>query len=337
MRRMSSLPIVQHCPRADTIANDVETANAARSTIFHAYCESGQWPDTSSLEEVDLKEIQQWTVPTNYILERGGKEYELRYSKSVKEHRVSLDAEFNYVPTNGESPEQISKLYSSIITSGSFDMGYYFPDDGLVVVEDIKSSIFAVKARCESLQLHAYAIGYAKELGAKAYCVGIWDASQGKHYFGPVIEVDSFEYEEYCERIRQAALNTGENFIKGTHWSQCWVRTNCSAHLEGVPDTDAYRIMRAGADAGHVRLAMVEAKRLEDQSKKLFDAIKAHITQHGAIDSEDGRQQYGPIITSGRKSLDKKAVQKALGVKDLNGFNKQGKDISTFRWYNRRD
>jgi hypothetical protein len=196
--------------------------------------------------------------------------------------------------------------------------------------------VFAVRSRTESLQLHAYGIGYALEKGAERYVVGIWDASQGMHYFGDVVELDSFEYEEYCTRIERASTNESENFIKGSHCSQCWVRSNCPAHLDGTPEQEAYKALRPGAKESEVRLALVEAKRLEDQSEKLKDAVKAWINLHGHIKSEDGSQQYGPILSGGRKSLDKEAVKRALGVKDLSKFQKKGKDISSFRWVNRK-
>lgn len=318
----------------DQIGRDVETTNAMRSTIFHNYCATGEWIDADKIPEGDLEEIKKWHVPSN-VESHGGTT--LKYSEAEKEGRVSLDEQFNYIETEeGIEPHQVADKYPNIVTSGSFDMAWYFPQYSLVIVIDIKSSIFAVKNRCESLQLNAYGIGYAGKKKAKKYAVGIFDAQQGKYYIGPIIEVDSFECEEYQERILYAARQTGDQYVKGTHCSQCWSRSSCKAHLEGVSDSAINRVMRVGATEQDVLAALVEAKRLQDQSEKLVDAAKSWINQHGSINSEDGRMKYGPVTTSGRKSLDQSAVSKALGVKNLSKYMKEGRDFSSFRWTNNK-
>lgn len=330
----------------DKLARDVESTNALRSTKFHEYCATGEWPDLSMLEEADVEEIQKWKFPTSIIMKEldipgkspGKNAVMCEYGKSDKEGRVSLDEDFNFVETKqGLSPVEIGEQYPNVLVSGSFDMAWHFPEHSLVIVEDIKSSIFAVKARTESLQLHAYGIAYAKKMGADRYIVGIWDASEGRHYFGQVVELDSFECEEYCARIEKAAKHVGENYVQGTHCSQCWVRSSCPSHLAGVPDSDAYRVMRAGATESDARAAMVEAKRLTDQSQKLSNAVKSWVKAHGYIRSEDGRMRYGLTLSSGRKSLDQAAVKRALGVKSLDDFMKEGRDFSTSRWSNIKD
>ena len=105
---------------------------------------------------------------------------------------------------------------------------------------------------------------------------------------------------------------------------------------DGLPAGDLGRI---GVAIAHgkpdVIYALVEAKRLEDQSKVLADAAKNWINLHGPCPSEDGSKKYGAIVSGGRKSLDREAVKRALGVKDLSGFQKVGKEITSFRWTNR--
>lgn len=339
MRRISSLPTSEFCGMVDKIGVNVESVNALRSTCFHSFCETGKWPDqVKNLPEVDFDEIKKWKKPTPLnltpLLPEGSNNVTLFYQNAAKEVRVSLDSGFNFIETEpGLSPGEIDQKYPNIMVSGTMDMGWHIPSLDLVVVSDIKSSIFAVKQRCKSLQLHAYGIGFAKALKVSKYVVGIWDACDGKHYIDDsIVELDSWESEEYKSRIQTAAKNEG-NFVKGTHCGGCWKRDSCSAHLVEVPDNDQFKSVFDGtAKESDIRNALVAIKQLKSRAEKLDEACKSWAERRGPVRSEDGLKEWTCGLRSGRKSLDQKAVEKEFG--SLDRFMKQGNDFAVWDWRN---
>jgi hypothetical protein len=337
MKRISSLPVAEYCAMSDKIGVDVASVNAARSTCFHSFAETGRWPESvNNLPEQDFAEIQRWKVPTVYVHKDGETLYRLDYKDSVKETRVSLDKDFEFVETREDiKPHEIADEYPNVMCSGTADMAWHLPSLDLVVVEDIKSSLFSVKAREKSLQLHAYGIAFAKKVGAKRYKVGIWDATDGKHFMGDVIALDSWECETFKERIRTASLNDGNEYTTGTHCGGCWKRDNCSAHLVDVGEANQFsKVLGPNPSESDVRQAMVAAKGLETLSKKVLDICKSWAERHGGVRSEDGLKVFKPILRSGRTSLDKGAIMTKLGLDSLDEFEKRGEDFVAFDWVN---
>jgi hypothetical protein len=51
--------------------------------------------------------------------------------------------------------------------------------------------------------------------------------------------------------------------------------------------------------------------------------------------SEDGKKHYRVEMRAGKDSLDKDAVQQALGVQNLNDYMKKGKEYPVFDWRKR--
>jgi hypothetical protein len=337
MKRISSLPVAEYCAMADKLGTDVASVNAARSTCFHSYAETGRWPESvNNLPEQDFAEIQRWKVPSVYIHKDGETINRLLYKDAIKETRVSLDKDFNFVETrDGILPGEIENEYPNVMCSGTADMAWHIPALNLVVVEDIKSSVFAVKAREKSLQLHAYGIAFAKKVGAKRYKVGIWDATDGKHFMGEVISLDSWECEEYKERIRTAANNIGDSYTTGTHCGGCWKRDNCSAHLVDVGGNNQFAaVLGPNPTENDVRSAMIAAKGLETLSKKVMDICKSWAERHGGVRSEDGLKIFKPALRSGKTSLDKGAIMAELGLTSLEKFETQGNEFLVYDWVN---
>jgi CRISPR/Cas system-associated exonuclease Cas4 (RecB family) len=337
MKRISSLPVAEYCAMADKIGADVASVNAARSTCFHAYCETGRWPESvNNLPEQDFAEIQRWKKPTVLVHKDGDNLVRLEYKDSIKETRVSLDKDFNFVETrDGILPGEIENEYPNVMCSGTADMAWHIPSLNLVVVEDIKSSVFAVKSREKSLQLHAYGIAFAKKLGAKYYKVGIWDATDGKHYMGTVIDVDSWECEEYKERIRTACNNVGDKFTTGTHCGGCWKREICPSHIVKLPDDSQFaKVFGPNPTVEDIRQALVEVNKAKTILKKVTDIAEGWADRHGGIPSEDGSKIFKARLRSGRTSLDKGAIMSELGLNSLDKFEKQGNDYAAYDWYN---
>ncbi len=340
MRRISSLPVAEFCSAADTIGANIESTNALRSTIFHKYCETGVWDDAiKRLPPSDVEEIEKWKVPTPLHTFVDGKKLKLDYKDAVKEVRVSLDKDFNFVELpEGIKPDDIQSQFPNVLCSGTLDIGWDLPELGLVVISDIKSSIFAVKARCKSLQLHGYGIGLAKKLGRPRYLVGVWDANDGKHYVDDtVISLDSFEYEEYKGRIKTASENRVGSFVKGTHCSGCWKRDACPAHLVDVPDSEFASLFNGTATEADVRAALIAAKAMKDKYEKVKDICESWVQRHGPVRSEDGLKVWQPFLRNGRKSLDTSAVAAKLEVDNLDAFMKAGQPYQIYDWVNKKD
>jgi hypothetical protein len=339
MKRISSLPVAEYCAMSDKIGVDVASVNAARSTCFHSFAETGRWPESvNNLPEQDFAEIQRWKVPTVLVHKDGDNLVRLDYKDSIKETRVSLDKNFNFVETrDGVLPGEIENEYPNVMCSGTADMAWHIPSLNLVVVEDIKSSVFAVKSREKSLQLHAYGIAFAKKLGARYYKVGIWDATDGKHYMGTVIDVDSWECEEYKERIRVASNNNGDSFTTGTHCGGCWKRDICPSHLVKLSGESAFaKVFGPNPTAEDIRTAMIAVKENESINKKVMDIAKSWADRHGGIPSEDGTKLFKARLRSGKKSLNTELVREQLGLDSLEKFMKQGEEYPAYDWYSQK-
>jgi hypothetical protein len=321
----------------DKIGLDVETTQSSRSTVFHAYCDTGKWPDgLRSLPEADREEIGGWKVPMPFVYKVGNVTHALPYSSAYRETRVALDKDFNAVIVDKDIPQsEIAAVHPEVMVVGHLDMAWVVDD--LVIICDIKSSIFAVKDRCDSLQLHGYGMGLAVLLNKPRYLTSIWDASDGRYYvnFNGAMELDSFEAEEIKDRIRRASEDREGGFRTGTHCSGCWKRSHCPAHLVDVPEGDFKALLSGQATQKDVREALVKLKQIGDLTNRVGQSVKDWVSQHGPVLSEDGKKHYRVEMRAGKDSLDKDAVQKALGVENLNDYMKKGKEYPVFDWRKR--
>ena len=342
MKRISSLPVLQYCPGSDKVGAGNESIRAKRSTVFHKYCETGKWPkEINRLPPEDVEEIRRWKVPTKHKLTRGDFSMEIDYEKSTKELVVAIDKDFNFVDVDPSVPpdDTFRSKYPNVIVRGSLDFGFHFPSFGLVVVVDVKSSIYAVKDMDKSLQLHGYGIGYAKKMGATRYLVGIWDASDGKYYFAnDIIEVDSFEYEAYKNDIIQISQQTEENLVTGQHCSGCWDRFSCPSHVLSSVDADKpeLRLLTGKASESDVLESLQVAVRLKDRVKLIEDAAKAWANIKGPVLDHKTNKVWGPVLKRGKKSLDQERVMNDLGVSSLDSYMSVGNSYNQYQWKNNK-
>lgn len=337
MRRISSLPTAEFCPRVDKIGLEVESTQAARSTVFHAYCDSGVWPaDIATLPEADREEIQKWKVPTPFRYQHGDVTHMLQYKNAYREWRVAVDSDFNKVEVPIDVPQgDIERLYPQVMICGHLDMAWLLPEHDLIIVCDIKSSIFAVKEKHRSLQLQGYGLAACAMTGIGRYLTSIWDAAEGKYHVAPeVIEADGFEAADIRARIRVAAADRDGAFRTGTHCSSCWKRSQCPAHLVNVPEGEFKAILSGQATERDVREALVQLRKLEDLSKAVRKSCHSWVEQHGPVRSEDGSKRYQCSLRQGRMGLDEKKVANALGVEDLEQFKTRGGEYPVFDWRN---
>jgi hypothetical protein len=337
MRRISSLPTSEFCPRVDKIGQDVESTQSARSTVFHAYCDTGKWPDAlRALPEADREEITGWHVPMPFVYKAGGDvTHALQYRSAFREIRVALDKDFHAVRIPDEvQQDEIATKHPEVMVVGHLDMAWVVND--LVIVCDIKSSIFAVKDRCESLQLHGYGMALAIFLNKPRYLTAIWDAMDGRYYVNNhAVELDSFEAEELKDRISRASEERDGGFVTGSHCSGCWKRSHCSAHLVDVPEGDFKAVLSGQATQKDVREAIVKRRSLTDLSTTVDAAIKAWVKQHGPVLSEDGKKHYRCEMRPNNPTLDKSAVARDLGLDDLGKYITRRGEHEHFDWRKR--
>lgn len=332
MRRMSSLPVLEYCGRSDTLGVGVDTSNAFRSTCFHKFCETGVWPDeTKKLSEQDLQEVRRWKKPKPFVFE--ALKINLKYEDADKEQILGLTPDFTFLPLDSKLTQEQLQAIPNLMTAGHLDMAWDVSFWDLVVISDIKSSIFAVKDKCESLQLHAYGLAYALMKGRSKYITGIWDASEGKHYYGKVTETNTFDFEAIKERIRTACNNNSDNYTKGTHCGSCWKRDSCPAHLVDLGDENRFsKLFNGEATEADIRQALVDVKGLGELANKVTEACRDWANRHGPVRSEDGRKQWSAALRSGRKSLDTDRVMLDLGVESLDRYMKEGDEYKVFDW-----
>lgn len=336
MRRISSLPTAEFCPRVDRIGQDVESTQSARSTAFHAYCDTGVWPKSvENLPEVDREEIQKWMVPIPFNLKLGDVTHMLRYQTATREQVVALDWSFEHVEIDPTVPQaDIAAKYPQVMIVGHLDMAWDRPDLDLVIVCDIKSSIYAVKDRCDSLQLHGYGLALAKKLGRSRYVTAIWDATDGEYCVRQeAIDIDGFEAEDVRARIKKAATERDGAFLTGSHCGGCWKRTSCPAHIGDLnPESEFFNVLAGTATEAEVREALVKIKQNGDTANKVAEAIKGWVQRRGPVRSEDGSKEYRCSMRAGKESLDKAAVERALGDPGLKSYMKKGREFPVFDW-----
>ena len=339
MRRMSSLPTAEFCPGVDTIGQKVESTSSARGTVFHHFCATGEWPpEFRELPESDQAKIREWHVPHPFPYTADGVTYQLAYESAIKEEIVALDKDFEYVEVDPACPqEEIARHYPNVMVCGHLDMCWPLPERDLVLVMDIKSTIYAVPERTESLQLHGYGMGAAKRFGVNRYVTGIWDATDGRYLVRPgAVELDGFEAEDIRTRIIAASADRGNALRVGPYCGSCWKRRACPAHLV-VPEESEFRSLIDGSATGdEVREAMVKLKRLEDVGEAAWAAVRAWVNANGPVPSEDGSKQYRYVISKGRSSQDNAAIARALGLENLNSFQREGKTYEKLQWVNRK-
>jgi hypothetical protein len=337
MRRISSLPTAEFCPKVDKIGLDVESTQSARSTIFHAYCDTGVWPaEIVNLPEADREEIQKWKVPMPFIYKVGDVTHALQYKNAFREWRVAVDKDFQAVEVPIDVPQNdIERLYPQVMICGHLDMAWVLPEYDLIIVCDIKSSIFAVKEGHRSLQLQGYGLAACAATGIGRYLTAIWDASDGQYYVAKeAIEADGFEAADIRSRIRIASEDRDGAFRTGTHCSGCWKRSQCPAHLVNVPEGEFKAVLSGQATEADIRRALVAKKQIEDLKGAVDNAIKSWVEQHGPVRSEDGRKHYRCELRKGKPKLDEKKVANALGVETLEDYKTRGGEYPVFDWRN---
>lgn len=330
--RMSSLPISRYCGHAPVLgAKGSSGRPAMMGRAFHASC-AGE-PDASALlarlTDKEAEEIAQWHRPADVTVG----DTVLRYEDAQKEVEVALDADGMYTPDA-----------SKALTIGHVDFVWVvtLPDGTrCAFVADIKRSSWTVSDGAASLQLSAYGYACATKYECDFFVVGIWAATEGEWIWADAM-VDMFSEGPGVWDLIRFAATTPDEAITGTHCTGCWDRSRCHAHLLPAqfaadnPDSALAQFAEGGAgitsqDDARRALGLVSAMKAIVEVAE--GAMKNWARREGGILSTDGEKRYLPVLTRGRVSLNRSALEgDHPGL--LKQYEKRGPDFETYRWLN---
>jgi len=328
MTRMSSLPIAERCGAAAGLsARHGSGRPAAMSRAFHALC--AEDPQAfrlfAALAPIEKEEVNGWKRPADVTVNGW---CVLDYASAVKELEVGLDCWGDYVDPKVDD-----------FCPGHLDFAWLREIEGVRVafVADIKKSVWTTPDGPDSLQIHAYGRAFAKKVGAHAYCVGIWAATEAKWLWDTeIIQLDGPKANELLDRILFAAANSGEAST-GPHCRQCYARLHCDEYL--LPAVTQQALVRkavqdgvfgetATVDADDAAAMLDWAERAKDLAKFVNDNLRERVRRgEVVIEDEDGRV-WAPITKPGKVSVDMDVLKAMGGESAL----KYGAPFEEFRW-----
>jgi hypothetical protein len=314
--RPSSLPIAQYCAPAAIIgAAHGSGRAAAMSTAWHARCAGSLNAEElfARLSPKEQDEVKGWPKPKDVILEDG---LLLSYTTAVHEFKTGIDGFGDY-----EHPDS-----DTCLTGGTLDFAW--EKDGVAYVADLKKSKFTCVDGPDSLQLQAYGWGYARFRGCHSYITGLWIAETGEwEWAKKAATLDSPEGELIIKRVVAAASNKDPKYQTGPHCANCYSRTHCPEHLLGAATVGTWLEPLSKGDApapdvakdliGRIKAAAAILEKAEQQ-------IKAWCREGTLIITDADGKVYGPVMSKGRKTLNREALDAAFGASVIAEYEKQG-------------
>lgn len=181
----------------------------------------------------------------------------------------------------------------------------------------------------DNLQLHAYGLATALELGATSYEIALCFLSADKDpvwdVAGPYYEADWWPL---LERVRTAATR-GPDPVVGGHCDRCYVRTHCAAWMlpahDGASALDPFT-RPAGLTAETAPRALQVVQAMKDATEVAEAHLKDWVREHGPI--RDGSREWGSTTRQGRRSVRVEDVE-AIGRGDL---VRAGAPYEAFGW-----
>ena len=339
--RCSALPVSQYCPQAAKLSAQVKAAGraAALSTVFHVKLSGNEDRFRelyARLSKEEQEDVDARKVPTDIKVG----DIELKFSEAMKETPVGLSANCNFV--NGTHVEGATgfipdpEAEEEAITGGAPDFHRWHKESGTVFVCDSKANEFTESDGPKSLQLAAYALALASYYGASQVCLGIWDTTEGRYWWGEMIDTMSQEFLDMWRAVKAAALNTEGPYATGTHCQdKCYARMHCPAHA--IPLTsDGLKKLEVDEDGNldedEARELIQLTKRYQDQIKVVESHLKAYTKRNGGIPSSDGTKVWGPSSCKGRESLDIKGLTEEIGEDTIARFKKRGANYDRYSW-----
>lgn len=317
--RPSALPMARYCPAAARIATGGAGRSALVSRYFHAVCAG----DRATAEQLalaltpeELEEVSGYHAPADVTLAEGTT---LRWADADRELPVGLDDRLEYCAPGDDA-----------LTHGTLDGAWAVGDTAYVA--DIKRTRFTAPDGPSSLQLHAYGHAYASLKGVRRYVPGLWFAVEGQWSWGEPVDLDSMESLEITGLLGWAIRNVEGPAVTGPHCQHCYSRSRCAEYMlpAALASTSIEPLTRGDMTPADALRVLQLVERMGDLADAAKEALKAYAVQRGPIVDPDSGKVWGPVETSGRSSLDQKAVAAAFG--DLSRFMRQGKPSVQFKW-----
>jgi hypothetical protein len=245
----------------------------------------------------------------------------LKYSEAEHEVTLGMDGWGNHVAI--DDPR--------CIVTGHMDFGWCI--DGVAYVADLKKSRHTSAEGPDSLQLLAYGFAYASKNKCESFCTGLWIGEDAEWVWSAErVVVDSTKGAELLDRVIAAASNTDPSFCTGPHCRDCYSRTFCPEHLLGAAAAETWLAPVTKGDPPVPAVALDLIGRIK-ATKEILDKadkqIKAWCRAGQLTITDKTGKVYGPVMSSGRRTLNEQAVKEA-GV-DLSPYYETGQPYEA-RW-----
>lgn len=358
--RMSALPITQFCGLAARLGAQHGAGRAAAvSSAFHALC-AGDESKYRMLTDEERVELEAWEKPTDVAIPNGPL---LKYAEAVKELAVALDT-FGW-PVLADN---LNAATPGVFTLGHLDFAWAaetetsekmfcsgcYPPHGapglkicnghvqtmrIAYVADIKATRWTSSGP-DSLQLHAYAIAFAKANDCEGYVTGIWVATEGKWHWATEIVWLGSEHAELREnQVLGAAGNDQGEANKGAHCTNCWERLHCPEWVLPVADGKTHLLLIGSNGQKPTNEEAVQALLEYKAASEVLRRFKENMEEwvkRGLVTAYDPgtKMQWGPVKMPGRQGVDMAALRAKLGDQ-LRPFMTEGKPYEQYRWLKR--
>lgn len=320
MIRCSSLPLARFCPGSVGLNRHDSDRVADVSGAWHALL--GQQPDAEAwlarLTPEERAEVLGLPRPPKLCLAGLPP---LEYSEACHEMSIGLNGQLRSMPHGG----------AGAITQGTADAYWVVPraDGGkTLVLADLKFKRMNVLGGPNSLQLKAYAIGWADARDCDRYVTALYGALEASWEVGDTVEVGSSAFDKDVLNVRSAAENAGDNLVRGTHCLNCYSRLRCSAW----EFLDAGEMVSEPEDNAQVVRLLLRAKSYQDRADRIMDLAKAWVTLKGPVSDPSTGKYYRLVECKGRKTLSEKAIEKVVGKERMSECYQEGRPYYQTKW-----
>jgi hypothetical protein len=238
------------------------------------------------------------------------------------------------------------------LTEGTGDIAHYDGRSMVTIVDLKKREQYAagrLKDPDDNMQLHAYGLGWALRLGAKAYRLALLLFGDGKVeaiwstvcFTETPDRLGAKSWVPYLDRIRKvkeghhALVASGARPLPtaGDHCAQCYARAHCPSWMfpEPLPsaaDSALVPLSKPGGitkdNAGDLLLYVMA---VEEQAKRAREVLQSWARANGGAIAV-GDRKWAPIVMNGRKSGPTVDELEELGLGHL---VKQGKPYESWR------
>jgi hypothetical protein len=314
--RPSILDVSLYC----AAAAERSTLGAGRSAfmgqVFHKCCsaeskESKKERDDMFLQltEEERDEVCSWNRPQS--IEYG--DTTLHYKDAEKELPVELH------------------VGGTLLTKGTLDMAWVVVLEGVrtAFIGDIKKSIWTVEGP-DTLQLHAYALGYAEKHNCSQYACGIWAAKEAKWQWSQIYDI-VWDTQEIAEKVFIAARNTNGQAVTGPHCRNCYGRFNCQEHcLHSASELAPLKADEITEEK--VAELLLAAQAVEDQVEKAKAFCKEYARRTGGI-RRNGKVYKYTTQKGKDRVVSVKKLRELMG-EEAEHYIQKGSPVSQCRWVN---